>query len=64
MINIAFSHNFLANLSTNCSMQVIVIAFWPVRINIFISVTSGSIGMKLYKKHRLNVLVEDNVAEV
>ena len=39
-----------------CSRWVIVIAFCPSCVNFFSSVTSRSIGMKLYRKHPLNDL--------
>ena len=50
------SFTFLAHLSMKCSRRVIVIAFYPASVNIFSSVTSASIEMKLHRKHSLNVL--------
>ena len=42
--------------SAMCSSRVIVIALFPSSVNIFSSVTSQSIVMKLHRKHPLNVL--------
>ena len=50
-------HTFLDHLSTKCSRWVIVIAFCPSSVNFFSSVTSGSIELKLHRKHPLNGLM-------